>query len=73
MSRFNETIVNVEHGTVEVGPGLTWDQVYQTLRPTEVNVIGVRITGVGVAGLTLGLPFPMEKCRKNITWRPHVT
>ena len=67
MSWFNETIVNMEHGTVEVGPGLTWDQVYQTLSPTGVNVIGVHIPGVGVAGLTVGLPFPMEKHRKNIT------
>ena len=54
MSRFNETKVNSKSGTVEVGPGLTWDQVYATLEPTRVNVIGGRIPGVGVAGLTLG-------------------
>jgi FAD/FMN-containing dehydrogenase len=61
MSRFNETKVNFTSGTVEVGAGLTWDQVYATLEPTGVNVVGGRIPGVGVAGLTLGgggcLPF----------------
>ena len=54
LSRFNETKVNITSGTVEVGAGLTWDQVYVALEPTAVNVIGGRIPGVGVAGLTLG-------------------
>ena len=66
MSRFNETIVNVEHGTVEVRPGLTWDQVYQTLSPTGVNVVGVRIPGVGVAGLTFGLPFQQKSVERTL-------
>ena len=54
MSRFNETKVNFMSGTVEVGPGLTWDQVYEILEPSGVNVVGGRLPGVGVAGLTLG-------------------
>jgi FAD/FMN-containing dehydrogenase len=54
LSRFNETKVNPSCGTVEVGAGLTWDQVYAALEPTGVNVIGGRVPGVGVAGLTLG-------------------
>ena len=54
MSRFNETKVNLTSGTVDVGAGLTWDQVYATLEPTAVNVVGGRVPGVGVAGLTLG-------------------
>ena len=54
MSRFNDTKVNVEDETVEVGPGLTWDQVYETLSPTGVNVVGGRVGGIGVAGLILG-------------------
>ena len=54
LSRFNETKVIFSDGTVEVGAGLTWDQVYVALDPTGVNVIGGRIPGVGVAGLTLG-------------------
>ena len=61
LSRFNDTKVNPDDGTVDVGAGLTWDQVYEALGPTGVNVVGGRIPGVGVAGLTLGggecLPF----------------
>ena len=54
MSRFNETKVNSASGTVKVGAGLTWDQVYKALDPTGVNVVGGRAPGIGVAGLTLG-------------------
>ena len=54
MTRFNETKVNPDDGTVEVGPGLTWDQVYTALNSSGVNVVGGRIPGIGVAGLTLG-------------------
>ena len=54
MTRFNEIKVNSSCGTVDVGAGLTWGQVYEALEPTGVNVIGGRGPGVGVAGLTLG-------------------
>jgi len=54
MTRFRDTIVQVNDGTVEVGSGLTWDQVYLVLDPTGVNVVGGRVPGIGVAGLTLG-------------------
>jgi FAD/FMN-containing dehydrogenase len=54
MTRFNETKVDSTRGTVYVGAGLTWDQVYDALDQTGVTVIGGRIPGVGVAGLTLG-------------------
>jgi FAD/FMN-containing dehydrogenase len=54
MTRFNETKVNSTCRTVEVGAGLTWDQVYAILEPTGVNVVGGRIPGIGVAGVTLG-------------------
>jgi hypothetical protein len=54
MTRFNDTKVDYKSGTVEVGAGLTWGQVYAALEPTEVNVVGARIPNVGVAGSTLG-------------------
>ena len=54
MSRFNDTNVNSMSGTVEVGAGLIWDEVYAILGPAGVSVVGGRIPGVGVAGLTLG-------------------
>jgi FAD/FMN-containing dehydrogenase len=65
LSRFNETKVNVTSGTVEVGAGRTWDQVYVALEPTGVNVVGGRIPGVGVAGLTLG---GGERLRSSKSW-----
>jgi len=54
LSRFNSTKVNANDGTIEIGPGLTWGQVYKTLGPTGMNVIGGHVASVGVAGLTLG-------------------
>jgi FAD/FMN-containing dehydrogenase len=54
LSRFNDTKVNADDGTVEVGPALTWDEVYETLAPIGMSVVGGRIPGIGVAGLTLG-------------------
>jgi len=54
MTRFNDTKVDYNSGTVEIGAGLTWGQVYAALEPTGVNVVGGRIPEIGVAGLTLG-------------------
>ncbi|KAI0257872.1 hypothetical protein BC834DRAFT_926933 [Gloeopeniophorella convolvens] len=54
MARFRNITVNSTTNTVEVGPGLTWDEVYTTLESAGVIVIGGRIPGVGVAGLLLG-------------------
>ncbi len=54
MSRFNNTKVDSTSGTVEIGAGLTWGQVYTALEPTGVNVVGARTPGIGVAGSTLG-------------------
>jgi FAD/FMN-containing dehydrogenase len=54
LSRFNSAKLNVDGRTVEIGAGLTWGQVYETLDPAGVSVIGGRVPSVGVAGLTLG-------------------
>jgi len=54
LSRFNDTKANAGNRTVGVGPGLTWDEVYAALAPFGMSVVGGRIPGVGVAGLTLG-------------------
>lgn len=40
--------------TATIGAGLVWDQVYSTLEPQGVNVLGGRVTGVSVAGFILG-------------------
>ncbi|KAH9054942.1 FAD-binding domain-containing protein [Lactarius vividus] len=54
MIRFNNIELNNATGTVEAGPGVTWDQIYAFLDSTGLNVVGGRIPTVGIAGLTLG-------------------
>jgi len=54
MTRFNGVKINSRDGTVEIGSGLTWGEVYAALNSTGVNVVGGRLLTVGVAGLTLG-------------------
>ncbi|KAI9456081.1 FAD-binding domain-containing protein [Russula earlei] len=54
MARFKDIIIHEERGTVEIGAGLTWTDVYAYLVPKGLNVVGGRLNGVGVAGLTLG-------------------
>ncbi|KAH9033339.1 FAD-binding domain-containing protein [Lactarius pseudohatsudake] len=54
LARFDTFNVNIHAKTVELGPGLAWDVVYERLAPWGVNVIGGRIPGIGVGGLTLG-------------------
>lgn len=54
MTRFDQIYVNMTASLVEVGAGLLWDDVYQALDGTGLNVVGGRVSGVGVAGFTLG-------------------
>ena len=54
MARFSEVTYDAAAGTATVGAGLIWDDVYAALAPLGVNVVGGRVTGVGVAGFTLG-------------------
>jgi len=54
MTRFNDIVVRKDNQTVEIGAGLTWTDVYTHLVPKGLTVVGGRLNGVGVAGLTLG-------------------
>jgi FAD/FMN-containing dehydrogenase len=54
MSRFKDIVIHEDSETVEIGAGLAWSEVYEYLIPKGINVVGGRIEGVGVAGLTLG-------------------
>ncbi|KAJ7082665.1 FAD dependent oxidoreductase [Mycena belliarum] len=54
MSRLSEVTYDAASQSVDIGPGLVWDDVYTVLAPHNVNVVGGRVTGVGVAGFTLG-------------------
>ena len=54
MTRFSEVLYDSSTETATVGAGLVWDDVYAALEPYGVNVVGGRLSGVGVAGFTLG-------------------
>jgi FAD/FMN-containing dehydrogenase len=54
LSRFSDIDYNEEKQTVRIGAGLVWDDVYAALEPHGVNAPGGRISGIGVAGFTLG-------------------
>ncbi|GJE93062.1 FAD dependent oxidoreductase [Phanerochaete sordida] len=54
MTRFNNVTYNRTANTVDYGTGLFWEDVYKALEKDKVNVVGGRVTGVGVGGLSLG-------------------
>ncbi|CAF1179458.1 unnamed protein product [Adineta steineri] len=54
MQCFNNVNYNPNDGTVDVGPGLVWDDVYKQLQSYNVSVLGGRVVGVGVGGFLLG-------------------
>jgi FAD/FMN-containing dehydrogenase len=54
MSRFSAVTYDPAEQTATIGAGLIWDDVYAALEPYGVNVVGGRVSGVGVAGFTLG-------------------
>lgn len=54
MARFSEVKYQASSQTAEVGTGLIWDDVYAALEPYNRTVVGGRVSGVGVAGLSLG-------------------
>ncbi|THU83468.1 FAD-binding domain-containing protein [Dendrothele bispora CBS 962.96] len=54
MFRFSEVTYDESAQTATIGTGLIWDNVYEALAPHNVNVVGGRVTGVGVGGFTLG-------------------
>ena len=47
MAKFNGVEYDASTGTVTIGTGLTWAEVYSTLESHGVMVTGGRITGVG--------------------------
>lgn len=54
MTRFKEIVVHQDAGTVEIGAGLTWMEVYAYLVSRGINVVGGRTSTVGVSGYLLG-------------------
>ncbi|KIJ54884.1 hypothetical protein M422DRAFT_152812 [Sphaerobolus stellatus SS14] len=54
LAQFKEINYSPASSTVTVGAGNIWDDVYAKLTPLGVTVVGGRVPGVGVAGLSLG-------------------
>ncbi len=52
--RFSEINYDANTQTVEIGPGLIFDDVYAALAPHGVSIAGGRVTGIGVGGFLLG-------------------
>ncbi|KAH9484542.1 putative FAD-linked oxidoreductase [Psilocybe cubensis] len=54
LTRFKGITYNATSATVDVGPGLVWDDVYAALEPFGVSALGARVTGIGIGGFLLG-------------------
>ncbi|EEB92787.1 hypothetical protein MPER_08654, partial [Moniliophthora perniciosa FA553] len=67
MSRFNEVEYDESTSTVKIGSGQTWDDVYTLLAPSGVSVVGGRIPGVGVGGLSLGGGYSFHTDQRGLT------
>jgi FAD/FMN-containing dehydrogenase len=53
--------------TASIGAGLIWDDVYSALEPYNVNIVGGRVAGVGVAGFTLGGGYSWKTNQYGLT------
>ena len=54
MQRLNQITLSLDQNTTSLGPGARWGDVYATLDPFGLSVVGGRIPTVGVGGLLLG-------------------
>lgn len=52
--KMNEVTIDKARGTVTVGPGNRWDDVFKKLEGTGLAVVGGRMGEVGVGGFLLG-------------------
>ncbi len=54
LSALNEVRLSGDRTIASIGPGARWSDVYQTLEPLGVAVVGGRNGVVGVGGLVIG-------------------
>ena len=54
LNRFGGVTYDESTGIASIGAGNIWDNVYEALEPYSVNVVGGRVSGVGIAGFILG-------------------
>lgn len=52
--KLNEVVVSADNASTSIGAGNRWVDVYSALVPKGLAVIGGRVAGIGVGGLTLG-------------------
>ena len=52
--KFSKIVIHEESGTVDVGAGPTWTEMYKHLVHKGLNVVGGRLNGVGLGGFTPG-------------------
>lgn len=50
----NAVNLNTNHTITTVGAGSIWENVYKKLQPMNLTVLGGRVAGLGVGGLTTG-------------------
>jgi hypothetical protein len=60
MYRFSEIQYNSTSNTTNIGTGLICDDIYAALDPLGVTVLGGRVSGIGIAGFTLGGGTPNQ-------------
>lgn len=73
LSAIKDVVLSGDKTVVSVGPGATWENVYLLLDAQNLSTSGGRVSGVGVAGLTLGGEFthsdpPSETSVKKMTF-----
>lgn len=54
LGALNEITLAKDRKTTRVGAGNRWLDVYEKLTPQNLSVVGGRVSGIGVGGLTLG-------------------
>ncbi|PBK85362.1 hypothetical protein ARMGADRAFT_562708 [Armillaria gallica] len=54
MTRFKDITYDLKTQTAVIGAGNIWDDVYEALNARGVNILGGRVSQIGVAGFTLG-------------------
>ncbi|KZT74093.1 FAD-binding domain-containing protein [Daedalea quercina L-15889] len=67
MYKFSGVTYDESTGLAAIGAGNIWDDVYSALEPYSVNVVGGRVSGVGVAGFILGGGFSFKTNEYGLT------
>ena len=50
----NSVTLNADKTIASLGPGGVWSEIYAQLSPYNLTVMGGRVTGIGVGGISTG-------------------